>query len=63
MKVVCYTAVPCVVTQRSSPQEALRDDTKNAVKRLARWESDMLIQTVIVKVAEHCFAGGQWLLA
>ena len=27
--VVCYTAVFSVVTQRSSPLEALRDDTKN----------------------------------
>ena len=24
----CYTAVFCVVTQRSAPQGALRDDTK-----------------------------------
>ena len=27
--IVCYTAVLSVVTQRSSPQDALRDDTKN----------------------------------
>ena len=28
MGLVCYTAVFCVVTQRSAPQGALRDDTK-----------------------------------